>query len=115
MAAARGLTSMPRSWRGSDGEAFHLQLSLLVAEVFEGGEDFAFEPLQVLQGDVEEIAGAAGGIENAHFAEAAVEALDFGNGFGALAFAIEGDGGGFGGIPLGAEGLDDGGDDQRST
>ncbi len=44
-----------------------------------------------------------------------MEALHFGDGLGALAGAVEGDGGGLGGIPLGAQRLDDGGDDGRST
>ena len=48
-----------------DGEAGHFQRGLLVAEPVEGVEDFAFEALEVLQGDVEEIAGAAGGVEDA--------------------------------------------------
>jgi hypothetical protein len=95
-----------------DGEAGHFQRSLLVAEPVEGVEDFAFEALEVLQGDVEEIAGAARGVEDAHFAEAAVEALHFGGGFLRFALAVEGDGGGLGGVPLGAQRLDDGGHDE---
>jgi hypothetical protein len=41
-----------------------LQLQLEVFAELRGGiEDFAFEELQMLEGDVEEIAGAARGVE----------------------------------------------------
>ena len=46
---------------------------LLVAELLARVEHFAFEALHVFEGDVEEIAGAAGGVEDADFAELVVE------------------------------------------
>jgi hypothetical protein len=53
----------------------------------EGGgefEDFGFEALEVLERDIEEIRGAAGGVENAEGAEAAVKIGDELQGLGVL-------------------------------
>ena len=61
---------------------------------------FKFKVVQIAEANLEEVAGAAGGIENAEFAEAAVEALDFDGGFLRFAHAVESDGGGFGGVPF---------------
>src|SRR5215472_10186907 len=47
--------------------------SLLTAEVDQGLEDFAFEALQQLEGDVEEIARPAGWIEDAGRAQPVVK------------------------------------------
>ena len=47
-----------------------------VAEIAEQAEHFALEALQVLEGDVEKIAGAARGVEHAHGAELSVEGAD---------------------------------------
>src|SRR4051812_5421774 len=75
-------------------------------------EDFAFEALEMFEGDVEEIAGAAGGIEHGHFAKLAVESSDLGAGLGGVAFLRMDNGGGMRGPPLAAQGLDDGGQDE---
>ncbi len=62
----------------------------------------------MVEGDVEEVGGAAGGIENAEFAEAAMEAADFGGGLVEIAAVGAGDGGGLDGFPLAAQRCQDG-------
>ena len=57
----------------------------------EGGgefEDFGFEALEVLEGHIEEIRGAAGGVENVEGAEAVVEGGDEPEGFGVVFFRL---------------------------
>jgi hypothetical protein len=78
MAAARGLSSRPRNWCGSTVRPSASQAALAVAQLVEQVEHFAFQALHVLQGDIEEVAGAAGRVEHAHLAEAVVEAVQFG-------------------------------------
>jgi hypothetical protein len=46
---------------------------LRLAEGGEGFEDFAFEALEVFEGDVEKVSGAAGGVEDEGVAELAME------------------------------------------
>jgi hypothetical protein len=87
MAAARGLISMPQELVRVDGVAHFEQV--LAAEVGEGVEHFAFEAFQVFEGDVEEVAGAAGGVEHADVAEVAVEVADFLDGFLFLVLCFE--------------------------
>jgi hypothetical protein len=66
----------------------------------------------VFEGDVEEVAGAAGGIEDASATEAAMEVVEYVDGVGEVAGVDElGDGGDDVG-PVGAERLDDGRDDE---
>jgi hypothetical protein len=62
----------------------------------------------VLEGDVEEVAGAAGGIEHADRAELVVECLHVGDGGGACAGGLMLGGGGADGVPARAERVDDG-------
>src|SRR3546814_10077665 len=57
------------------GVAVELQQVLVVAELGERLHHLAFQPLHQLQGDVEEVAGAAGRVEHAGGAELAVEVL----------------------------------------
>ncbi len=45
-----------------------MEYVLFVAEAVEGVQDFTFEPFEVFQGDIEEISGAARGVEDAEFA-----------------------------------------------
>ena len=120
----------------------------------EGGDEFehlGFEALHVFEGDVEEVGGAAGGIEDFDFAEVSVEIGDELEGFGVLlvslgaeflggggdflggggdaegfdflvhfrsavlggiSLAVEVGSGDLGGVPLVAQGLDDGGADE---
>ena len=78
----------------------------------EGVEDFGFEAFEVVEGHVEEIAGAAGGVEDAEFAQAAMESADDIGGFGGFFLTFQREGGGFHGVPLGAEGFDDDGEDE---
>ncbi len=59
-----------------DGEAGVFEGLLRLAEGGEGFEDLAFEALEVFEGDVEEVAGAAGRVEDAGVAELAVEVAD---------------------------------------
>ena len=74
---------------GVDGvAAFEEHLPL--GDAFVGAEDFAFDALEVFQRDVEEVAGAAGGVEDVGFAEAVVEGFELLHGFVALAFAGRG-------------------------
>ena len=60
---------------GTDAEAVHFHARIAT----QGGDEFehfGFEPFHVLHGDVEEVRGAAGWIEDAELAEAAVEGDD---------------------------------------
>lgn len=78
----------------------------------EGVEDFAFEPLHVFERDVEEVAGAAGGVEDAGGAQFVVPGADEVGGVFELAFVGEEQGGGLGVVPVGAQRFDDGGQDE---
>ena len=66
-----------------------------VAEGGEGIEHFAFQALQVFQGDVEEVAGAAGRVQHAHTAQAVVVVPDQLGGVLQLAFVGQEQGGGW--------------------
>ena len=92
-----------------DAKVLHLEGEFAIAIFFELEEDFAFEAFHVLEGDVEEIAGAAGGIEDFDLAEFVVPIADFLDGFIDFAETGVSEGGGADGFPFGAEGLDDGG------
>ena len=81
-------------------------------EAGEQVEDLTLEPLHVFEGDVEEVAAAAGGVEDDGLAELFVEGSDLAGGVVQLALAGERDGGGLYRGPLFAEGLDDRGHDQ---
>ena len=61
-------------------EAGHFEGGV-AAEVFVGFEDFGFEALHEFERDVEEVSGAAGGIEDAEGADFPVEIADGGEGF----------------------------------
>ena len=93
--------------RAGQGEA-----GLAVAEFVERVEHFAFQALEVLQGHVQEVAGAAGRVEHAYAAQAVVEAAQFGGGFVGLALGGERQGGGLGVAPFGAQRFDHGGQHQ---
>jgi hypothetical protein len=86
-----------------------------VTIVGEFEEDFAFEPFHVLESDVEEIAGAAGGIEDFDQAELAVKFANLLLRLFDFAFTGMGERGGADAGPLGAERLDDGGKDEAPT
>jgi hypothetical protein len=88
---------------------FDLQRQLAVAELGELVEDFHFQPLEQLEGDVKEVPGAAGGVEDAQGAKLAVKGADFGNGVGGASGPGVGVGGGADVRPFGAQRLDDGG------
>jgi hypothetical protein len=95
-----------------NGEAFDFEALLRVAQLGEGVEDFAFETLHVFERDVEEVAGAAGGVEDAGGAQFVVPGADEVGGILELAFVGEEQGGGLGVVPISAQGLDDGGQDE---
>jgi hypothetical protein len=59
-----------------DGVGLQLQLHVL-AELRGEVEHLAFEDFHLLQGDVEEVAAAAGGIEHAEAAELVMEGQDY--------------------------------------
>ena len=92
-----------------DAEVLQLEGEFTIAVFFQFKEHFTFETFHVLEGDVEEIAGAAGGIEDFDLAEFVVPIADFLDGFIDFAETGVSEGGGADGFPFGAEGLDDGG------
>ena len=59
-----------------DDAAGEIEERLGFAEILQGVEDLPFQALEVLEGDVEKVAAAAGRVEDAHLAELAVEGLD---------------------------------------
>jgi hypothetical protein len=65
MAAARGLTSMPRNCCGRHRHPFQLQRQLAVPQLAQQFQHLRLQPLQVLQRDVEKVAAAAGRVEHA--------------------------------------------------
>ena len=73
---------------------------------------FGFETLEVFQGDVQEIAGAARRVEDLDRAQAPAEVGEDRDGVGGLAGALQREGGGLHVGPILAERLDDGGDDE---
>ena len=80
---------------GADTEALHFHAGV-TAEGGDEFEHFGFEPLHVLHGDVEEVGGAAGGVEDGEAAEVAVEGDDLGKGFGAAFLGLLAELGGIG-------------------
>ena len=90
-----------------DGQPLQLEGAGLnqAAEHF---QHFAFQALHVLQGDVEEVAAAAGRIEHAGLAQLVVELADLGHRLLGLALLPVGQRGGLYLRPFGAQRLDDG-------
>ena len=66
----------------------------------------------MFQGDVEEVAGAAGGVEDPHIGQAHLEGGDELDGLRVFALFVQGEGGAVHRGPLLAQGLDDRGQDQ---
>lgn len=97
---------------GVYGEATGFHAHLSAAEVAQGVEHFAFEAFHVFEGDVEEVAAAAGGVEYAGVAELVVEVLQLVDGLVLLALLQPGFGGDLDGAPLVAQRVDKGGHDQ---
>ena len=75
-------------------------------------EHLAFEALEVIEGDVQKVAAAAGGVEHPQLAQLAVEAAHLFDGLLALALLLVGQRGHLHLAPLGPQGLDDGGQHQ---
>jgi hypothetical protein len=83
-----------------------------LAERDEGFENFAFEALHVFEGDVEEVAGATGGIQDAGVAELAMEVQRGVDGLLGVAGVDEVGDGGDGIVPVGAKWLNEGRDNE---
>ena len=97
---------------GIDGKACLPQALLSVTETFKGVVDLSLEALQVFEGNVEEIAGAAGGIEDFQRAEAAAEFEENVDCVRSFASALQGERGSLDIGPVAAKRFDDGGDDE---
>ena len=106
MVAARGLISSPRNWCGSTVWLSSSSRYWLSPNSCEQVEHLAFEALQVLHGDVEEVAGAAGRVEDAQVAELVVEVLDRLDGGVAVAGDVVGERRGLDVVPALAQRLD---------
>src|ERR1017187_8506718 len=85
---------------------------LAFTETFQRIVDLRLQPLEVFQGHVKEVAGAASRIEDFDGAKMAAKVREQRDGFVGLAGAVEREGGGLYIAPVLAERLDDGGDDQ---
>ena len=94
------------------GEARFSESLLWVTQTFERIDDFSLQALQVFEGDVEEIAGAAGGVEDTDVAEPAAKITDFIESLSGFTSGIESERGGLDYSPFFAEGFDDGGKDE---
>lgn len=90
--------------------ALHREARVL-AQVFERVQNLAFQPLHQLQRDVKEVAGAAGRVQHAGSAEPMVKILDRFQRCLVLALTLQRMGAGQRLLPVGAQGLDDRGDD----
>ena len=75
-------------------------------------EDFAFEAFEVFERDVEEVAGPAGWVEDGDFAELVVKPPDLVAGLVKASGLGVDEGGSADGVPFGAEGFDDGREDE---
>jgi len=78
-----------------------------LAEVRKDIEHFAFEPLQVFQRDIEEIASAAGRIKDGYPAEVRVKAAQLRNRNALISGIYQFDRGGFDRFPIGAQRFED--------
>ena len=95
-----GVDFQPQELVRVDGVALHFEQVLAGAEVGERAQHFAFEALHVFERDVEEVAGAAGGVEDADCAQLVVEGADFCDGLVFLALVFQRGGGGLDGFPF---------------
>ena len=75
-------------------------------------QDLALQALEMFQGHVEEVAGAAGGVQHPHIGKPHLEGGDQLDGLRVLALLVQGEGRAVHRGPLLAQGLDDGGQDQ---
>ena len=85
---------------------------LLAAEIQEGFDHVALQPLHEFERDIEEVAGAAGRVKHVGVVELLMEELHGGDGLLAAGFTHQALGCGEDLLPLAAQGLDDGGDDE---
>ena len=88
--------------------ALQFQKRLLLAQLAHHLQHFAFQPLQVFQGDIEKVARTARGVEDADAGESALEGPDLGQRLGSLAPFGQQQRGGHRRLPLGPQRLDDG-------
>ena len=112
MAAARGLISRPSNWCGSTVTPSSFEQPTGPRRAIERVEHFAFEALQVLQRDVEEIAASRRRDRARAPAEAMVKIAQLGDGLVVLAFLGQRQRGGLRVGPVVAQRLDDGGQHQ---
>ena len=97
---------------GIDADPGQVHEHLALAQALQGVEDLALQALEVFEGHVEEVAGAAGGVEHPHPGQADLEGGDQLDGLGVFALFVQGEGGAVDRGPFLAQGLDDGGQDQ---
>ena len=87
--------------------AFQGQNALMLAHLAQGADDLFFQFLHHSHGDIEEVAGAAGGIQHAHLAQLFVEATDQTTRTQGITVQIQADGLGFDRLPIRAQRLHD--------
>lgn len=91
-----------------NGHAGQLQGGLLITEALQGVQHLTLQALQVLKGDIEEVAATAGRVQYPDMAELVVVLLDQSNGPGLVALAVQADGGSQHRLPIGPQRLDHG-------
>ena len=91
-----------------DGLTGHRQHGLSLAQVVKPVAHLAFEALQMLQGDIQKVAAAAGRVEDAQAAQLVMEGADFLAGLLGLALLQPGLGGDLNRGPVAAQRRDDG-------
>jgi hypothetical protein len=95
-----------------NGATHVFERGLRVAERGEGFEDFALQALEVFEGDVEEVAGAAGRVEDADVAKTTMKIAEDVDRIVEMSIIDELRDGTFDVVPIGTEGFDDGGHDE---
>src|SRR5688500_10966879 len=95
-----------------DGESGFVQCLLRFAKGFERIVDLAFETLEMFEGHIEEVAGAAGRVEHLDGTEASSKVSEYGDRVRRFASAFERERGGLHVGPILAKRFDDGGNDE---
>src|SRR5437016_5829628 len=97
---------------GVDHEAGFVESLLALTQTLERIVDLGFQTFEVFESDVEEVAGAAGRIEDFDGTKPPAELGEYGDRFAGLTGPIQSEGGGLHVAPVLAERFDHGGDDQ---
>ena len=92
---------------GIDADPGQVHEHLALAQALQGVEDLAFQTLEVFERHIEEVAGAAGGVEHPHIGQANLEAGDELDRLGVFGLFVQGEGGAVDRGPFLAERLDD--------